>query len=457
MKKTGIKLLSVILTLILATAPFAAFSAFAEDEYPEGYWTLVPTSPDGLEAGEVWFDFTALFDSSATAQEIAAALARFNCATWYANFDDAMVKCVSDDPELNGVYTRSQQPFICCAKEVGVSWRNVFKNLAGASVGDYYSDKAVFIADATDGYTANLAAQYQRQHPEVTITDEMMQQLRIRSAELAEEQYTANVYRFNPNGTLYRVELNGMPFPYTRYIVDYSIGQEMMLVIHALEVSLRQITAEDIAASEWIRVAASREAADWGEYYLDFTDVAAVMAAFNMSTAPSQQELSILLNGEWYADLSREVVTGMIAVEDDGEIYEQWLAESAAVFGLLRIKTCGHTNVEEVPETPATSAKHGYTAGVRCAECGEWLSGHEVIHNTLGERIELIPPTATTEGQVKIVCTVCGETGLYSIDPVTKQNDPEGTGIIASIRKAIQSVVNWVLRLIKWLGAISKA
>ena len=456
MKKTCIKLLSVILTLIMAIAPVTVFTAFAEDEYPAGYWTLIPTSPAGLQPGDVWFDFTALFDSSATEEELAAALARFNCATWYANFDDAMVKCVSDDPELNGVYTRSQQPFICCAKEVGVSWRNVFKNLAGASVGDYYMDKDVFIADATNGYAAYFAAQYQRQHPEVTITDEMMQQLRIRSAELAEEQYTANVYRFNPNGTLYRVELNGMPFPYTRYIVDYSIGQEMMLVIHALEVSLRQITAEDIAASSWIRVAASREAADWGEYYLDFTDVAAVMAAFNMSTAPSQQELDILLNGEWYADLTDLVVTGKISIEDDGVLYEQWLPESAQVFGLLKIKTCNHAGAGEFAAVPATATEHGYTAGVYCAECGAWLSGHEIIHNELGEQINYIAPTVSAEGSYDVLCTVCGETTHHTVPkltpPETQPENPSGGSGTNFFMNLIQRIAAFFRNLFRIFG-----
>ena len=111
-------------------------------------------------------------------------------------------------------------------------------------------------------------------------------------------------------------------------------------------------------------------------------------------------------------------------------------------------------------ETQPTYDAHGYTAGVYCTQCDTWLSGHEVIHNTFGHREVLRQPTTEEEGSVIITCTVCGEQGLYAIErledsgeeekPPTKLNFIEQA--VESARKAVNSVVNWILRLIKWLG-----
>ena len=39
---------------------------------------------------------------------------------------------------------------------------------------------------------------------------------------------------------------------------------------------------------------------------------------------------------------------------------------------------CAHTEKKEYAETETTCTAIGYTAGVRCEECGEWFSGHEI-------------------------------------------------------------------------------
>lgn len=39
---------------------------------------------------------------------------------------------------------------------------------------------------------------------------------------------------------------------------------------------------------------------------------------------------------------------------------------------------CIHTQTKEYPETETACTAIGYTSGVRCEECGEWLSGHEI-------------------------------------------------------------------------------
>ncbi|MBQ6021788.1 MAG: leucine-rich repeat domain-containing protein [Clostridia bacterium] len=115
-----------------------------------------------------------------------------------------------------------------------------------------------------------------------------------------------------------------------------------------------------------------------------------------------------------------------------------------------------HTPVN-VDATEPTYDEHGYTAGVYCAQCDTWLSGHEVIHNTFGHREVLRQPTTEEEGSVIITCTVCGEQGLYAIEKLApSEPEPEPAepdwGLFEPIRKAVNSVVNWILRLIKWLG-----
>ena len=89
----------------------AGVFALAEDGGEDDGWVYVPTSPEGLPDGGIWFDFTYLLAEDATEEERAALLAYFNAGEWYVNLEEHLVKCVSDNA-LNGVYTRSQQPYI---------------------------------------------------------------------------------------------------------------------------------------------------------------------------------------------------------------------------------------------------------------------------------------------------------------------------------------------------------
>ncbi|MCR5690399.1 MAG: hypothetical protein K6G71_09145, partial [Clostridiales bacterium] len=122
------------------------------------------------------------------------------------------------------------------------------------------------------------------------------------------------------------------------------------------------------------------------------------------------------------------------------------------------IPATAHRNAYEVAATEATAAVHGHTAGVYCPDCAAWLSGHEVIHNTLGERTYLDEYTEEGYQKVVIVCTVCGESGLYALEPVspTEPTDPNGgDGPLSPFSKAIQSIVSFILRLIKWLSDLA--
>ena len=125
------------------------------------------------------------------------------------------------------------------------------------------------------------------------------------------------------------------------------------------------------------------------------------------------------------------------------------------------IAATGHQNAVTVPASEATETAHGHTEGVYCPDCNTWLSGHEVIHNTLGERTYLDEYTEDGEQMVVIKCTVCGGEGLYAVEPVapTEPEIPDdGTDgkPMSLFAKAIQGFINIFLRLIQWIKNLSK-
>ena len=70
--------------------------------------------------------------------------------------------------------------------------------------------------------------------------------------------------------------------------------------------------------------------------------------------------------------------------------------------------------------------------------------------------------TETEEGEVYIVCTVCGESGLYALeklphtDPQPEQpsdhDNDSSPNLFERIRRFAKSIVDWFLRLIRWVG-----
>lgn len=122
------------------------------------------------------------------------------------------------------------------------------------------------------------------------------------------------------------------------------------------------------------------------------------------------------------------------------------------------IPASGHSPVD-VEAAEATATEHGYTAGTYCPDCDTWLSGHETVHNKLGGITVLREPTEDEEGLAEIYCTVCGEKGLYAVElrqPAQEEEQEAGNDsgdrMLGNIRKALNSLVNWFFRLIRWLG-----
>ena len=350
------KIISVLLALVMTLSLGAV--AFAEDAANYN-WVPVPTSPDGLQKGAVWFNFSKLFSANMTAEETAQ-LARFNSAVWYADFDALMVKCESSDPDLNGIYT-NQHAWINCTEEVGVSWVSVSKTLAGLQVGDYYIDRDVFYQTAEAGYFAIFSAQYAAEYDE-PMPAATAAQLTAKCAELTDMQYQSDVFGYNPGGNQYHYQLNGMPFPYARCMVGTGIADQMMVVVDALAASIRQVDAAALAASPWVKVAASADDAEEGGYYLDLTDTQALMAALGMTQAPSEEDMALITSGEWYADFNRGVVTGKIiepaSLTGADEDITVWLPESEALFDMIKVKPASQPDdpdEQEQSESPFQS------------------------------------------------------------------------------------------------------
>ena len=120
----------------------------------------------------------------------------------------------------------------------------------------------------------------------------------------------------------------------------------------------------------------------------------------------------------------------------------------------ITVAPLNHPNAQTAPAAAATESAHGYTAGVYCPDCDTWLSGHEVIHNHLGEQTVVKSATETEEGLVDIVCTVCGEKIRYTAS-VTEPKPDEDTdnggiaGFWSRITSFFKGIIDWFLRLFR--------
>lgn len=105
---------------------------------------------------------------------------------------------------------------------------------------------------------------------------------------------------------------------------------------------------------------------------------------------------------EWY-------VTVEPTCSEYGE--EEAMCNECFEYATRPIEKLAHTPEEVEAEEP-TCTEDGHTAGVICSECGEAISGAEIIAAT-GHTEQIIPkvePTSTTPGKTEgKVCSVCNE------------------------------------------------
>lgn len=76
---------------------------------------------------------------------------------------------------------------------------------------------------------------------------------------------------------------------------------------------------------------------------------------------------------------------------------------------------CTHENKTSHSQQDATCTVNGYTAGVYCTDCEEWLSGHEVIEAKHTPSTYTQNATCGVNGYKLTSCSVCGETLDYEI------------------------------------------
>ncbi len=351
------------------------YTAPTQPEEPGAPWVRIPTSPEGLQKGDLWLDFSYLYAGrdDLTEEQIAAALAVYNSAAWYIDFDARRVWVESDNEELNGDQGASQSMvWIHCVREVGVEWVKVKQNTVDIRVGDYYLDKDVYYQVAAEKTYQKLISVWEKDSGKSI--DELSEEERAtvlasieQASATAGDMYWNRGFLYNPGGNLCVWCVGFMPasimFPFADSYV--------MIAAEAAQAALRQADEATVAASPWVRVASSAEDAEAGGYYLDLSDPAAVMETFGMTEAPTDEVLAMIRNGKWYADFNRSVVAGTLTIEDEtgAEEYEQVGAmfgfaypdemfttmdypESAALFALLKVKPV--TQPEEPTTEPTT-------------------------------------------------------------------------------------------------------
>lgn len=91
------------------------------------------------------------------------------------------------------------------------------------------------------------------------------------------------------------------------------------------------------------------------------------------------------------------------------------LIRESEILPELVFADCQHTNTMNVDAVPATCILSGYTAGIRCKDCGKWVSGHEetnenFVHVGEFETVKEVEPTCTEDGTTEgTKCLACGK------------------------------------------------
>ena len=82
-----------------------------------------------------------------------------------------------------------------------------------------------------------------------------------------------------------------------------------------------------------------------------------------------------------------------------------------------------HANTTNVAATEPTCTEGGFTAGVYCNDCESYVSGHEAVAaNGHSYNAVVTPPTATEQGYTTHTCTECGDTYKDTYTPALGSN-----------------------------------
>ncbi len=95
----------------------------------------------------------------------------------------------------------------------------------------------------------------------------------------------------------------------------------------------------------------------------------------------------------------------------------------------VTVVSCLHEDTNEVEEIAPTCGTDGHEAGTQCAECGEYISGGEIIpateNHTWDNGVVTLDPTQTATGIMTYTCTACSAVKNEVIPiPEITENEP---------------------------------
>jgi len=92
--------------------------------------------------------------------------------------------------------------------------------------------------------------------------------------------------------------------------------------------------------------------------------------------------------------------------------------ENGTAWYTTSVITCNHEDTDEGGALAATCTQPGYTMGIYCNDCDNFISGHEEIpalgHNW-GDWVETTAPTCTADGIETSTCSRCPETKTQAV------------------------------------------
>lgn len=225
--KTSKKLLSVLLALVLALS--CASLAFAEETDP---WVHIPTSPEGLQKGDLYLLFDDNWCQGVTQPGAGyAGLHTAECmtaGTWYVNLKNYQVKgtytslaaYTTSGTDETVTVEPSEYIFYFAVKEVGVDWIPVATSMEGLLDGDWYIDPDVFLDHYLD-YMIEVNS------TDDDPTNDMTKEEWITSfqneagdgyAQAFLDAFQHNEFYVNPGGTLYQ-------YRYVSHYTDQETGE----------------------------------------------------------------------------------------------------------------------------------------------------------------------------------------------------------------------------------------
>ena len=276
--RTQKRILSVLLALCLLI-PFGTL-AMAQDETPSYNWQPIPTSGDGLKAGDIYLTFDDSWcQGIVTPGKGYAGVHTAECmasGTWFVDVEKGLVKgtytalaaYTSSGEDETAVFDPSENELGCAyiyyyaISEAGIEWLPVAKTTVGLKDGDWYIDTDKLI----DGYVDYVVSMMNSDsNPANDIAPEKAAEMR---QELTVDNVLTELY-INPNGTLhkYKVVMGAdtvyCPLDYNPFNGDKLLAAMLSGVLPGC---IKQYHEPEIS---WITLPYGSDGLSEGDWYLD--------------------------------------------------------------------------------------------------------------------------------------------------------------------------------------------